>query len=60
MRVHLSELLEQACQSDDISKMCFSHGEPPGVCERRRSVKLEASISREDQTLGGHSGRPSE
>jgi hypothetical protein len=30
------------------------------VCERRRSVKLEASISRQNQTIGGHSGRPLE
>jgi len=43
-----------------ISKMYFSHWEPPGVSERRRSVNLEASISGENQTLGGHSGRPSE
>jgi hypothetical protein len=28
------------------------------VCERRRSVKLEASISRENSTIGGHSGQP--
>jgi len=44
----------------DISKMYFSHWEPPGVFERRRSVNLEVSISGKDQTLGGHSGRPSE
>jgi len=43
-----------------ISQMYFSHWEPPGVSERRRSVNLEASISGENQTLGGHSGRPSE
>jgi len=43
-----------------ISKMYFSHWEPPGVCERRRSVNLESSISGENQTLGRHSGRPSE
>ena len=43
-----------------ISKMYFSHWEPPGVSERRRSVNLEASISGENQTLGGHSARPSE
>jgi len=30
------------------------------VCERRRSVNLEASISGENQTLGGHSGWHSE
>jgi len=48
------------CPKYDISKMYFSHWEPPGVCERRRSVNLEESISGENQTLGGHSGRPSE
>jgi hypothetical protein len=44
----------------NISKMYFSRWEPPGVSERMWSVKLEASISGEYQTLGGHSGRPSE
>jgi len=44
----------------DISKMYFNHWEPPGVSKRRRSVNFEASISGENQTLGGHSGRPSE
>jgi hypothetical protein len=39
-----------------ISEMYFSHWEPPGVCERRRSVNFEASISGENQTLEGHSG----
>jgi hypothetical protein len=43
-----------------INKMNFSYWEPPGVSERRQSVNLEASISIENQTLGGHSGRPSE
>jgi hypothetical protein len=43
-----------------ISKMDFSHGEDPGVRERRRSVNLEESIPGEYQTLGGHWGRPSE
>jgi hypothetical protein len=43
-----------------ISKMYFTHWEPPGVSERRRSVNLEASISGEHQTLGGYSGRQSE
>jgi len=43
-----------------ISKMYFSHWGPPGVCERRRSVNLEVSISEENQILGGHSGLPSE
>jgi len=40
--------------------MYLSHWEPPGVCERERSEKLEGSISGENQTLGGHSGQPSE
>jgi hypothetical protein len=40
----------------DISKMNCSYGEPPGVYKRRRSVKLETSISGENLTLGGHSG----
>jgi len=44
----------------NISTMYFIHWEPPGVCKRRRSVNVEASISGEHQTLGGHSGRPSE
>ena len=43
-----------------ISKMYFSDWEPPGVCERRGSVNLKASIWGENQTLGGHSSRPSE
>ena len=43
-----------------ISKMYHSQMEPAGVCERWRSVKLEASISGENQTLAGHSGRRSE
>jgi len=43
-----------------IHKMYFSHWEPPGVCKRRRSVKIEASMSGENQTREGHSGRPSE
>jgi len=30
------------------------------VCERRRSGNLEVSISGANQTLGGHSGWPSE
>jgi len=45
---------------EDISRMYFSHWEAPRVSERRRSVNLEASISGENQTLGGHSGRPLE
>jgi hypothetical protein len=43
-----------------ISKMYFSHWKPPGVSERMWSVNLNASISGEYQTLGGHSCRPSE
>jgi hypothetical protein len=43
-----------------ISKMYFSHWKPPGVSERMWSVNLDASISGEYQTLGGHSCRRSE
>jgi len=43
-----------------ISKINFSHWEPPGVSERMWCVNIEASISGEYQTLGGHSGWPSE
>jgi len=43
-----------------ISKMYFSLWKPPGVSERMWSVNLDASISEEYQTLGGHSGQPSE
>jgi len=43
-----------------ITKMYFSLWKTPGVSERMWSVKLEASISGEYQTLGGYSGRPSE
>ena len=43
-----------------ISKMYFSHWKPPGVSERMWSVNLNASISGEYQTLGGHSCRPSQ
>jgi len=43
-----------------ISKMYFSLWKTPGVSERLWSVNLEASISREYQTLGGYSGRRSE
>jgi hypothetical protein len=56
LKTPVIEWMESRC----ISKMYFSHLEPPGVSERRRSVHLEASISGEDQTLGGHSGRRSE
>jgi hypothetical protein len=47
-------------ESTNISKVYISYWETPGVSERRRSVNLEASISGENQTIGGHSGRPSE
>jgi hypothetical protein len=43
-----------------ISKMYFSHWMPPGVAERMRSVNLDASISGEYQTVGGHSCRRSD
>jgi len=43
-----------------ISKMYFSHWKPPGVSERMWSVNLDASISGEYQTLGGHLCQPSE
>jgi hypothetical protein len=33
---------------------------PPGVPEKMLSVNLDASISGEYQTLGGHSNQPSE
>jgi hypothetical protein len=45
---------------ESISKMYFSHSEPPGVFEMRQSVNLEASITGQNQTRGGHSGRPLE
>jgi len=43
-----------------IGKMHFSHWKPPGVSKRMWSVNSDASVSGEYQTLGGHSGRPSE
>jgi len=43
-----------------ISKMYSSHWMTPGVSERMWSANLDASFSGEYQTLGGHSGRPSE
>jgi hypothetical protein len=43
-----------------ISKMYFRHWKPPGVSGRMWSVNLDASISGEYQTLGGHSCWPSE
>jgi len=51
---------EEKREAESISKMYFSRWEPPGVSERMWSVNLEASISGDYQTLGGHSGRPSE
>jgi hypothetical protein len=38
-----------------ISKMYFIRLKPPGVSARMWSVNLDASISGEYQTLGGHS-----
>jgi len=55
-----NHLNDRATETTYITKMYCSHREPPGVCERRRSVNLEESIPGENQTLGGHSGRPSE
>jgi len=46
--------------NSSISKMEFSHWEPPGVSERMCSVNLDALISGECQTVGGHSSQPSE
>ena len=43
-----------------ISTMYFRHWKPQGVSERMWSVNIDASISAEYQTLGGHSCRPSE
>ena len=43
-----------------ISKMYFSLRKTPEVSERMWSVNLDASIAEEYQTVGGHSGRPSE
>jgi hypothetical protein len=45
---------------NNISKMYFSLWKPPEVSERMWSVNLDVSISGEYQTVGGHSGRPSE
>jgi hypothetical protein len=44
----------------NISKMYFCHWKSPGVSERMWSVNLDASILGEYQSLGGHSGWPSE
>jgi len=57
---HSIRMQELEVGSSHISKMYFSHWKPPGVCERRRSVNLEASSSGENQTLRGHSGQSSE
>jgi len=46
--------------SHNISKMYFSLLKTPEVSERMWSVNLDASISEDYQTVGGHSGRPSE
>jgi len=43
-----------------IRNMYFSHWKTPGVSERMWSVNLDASISAQYQTLGGHSGWASE
>jgi hypothetical protein len=43
-----------------ISKMDCSHWKPPGVSARMCSVNLDASISGEYQTVGGHFCWPSE
>jgi hypothetical protein len=43
-----------------FSKMYFSRWKYPGVSERMWSVNLEASVSREYQTLEGYSGRLTE
>jgi len=45
---------------DNISKIHFGYWDPPGVSERMSSVNLKASMSGEYQTIGGHSGWPSE
>ena len=57
---HLLHRLQQLGRYSkvNISKMYFSHFQPPGVSERMWSVNLDASISGEYQTIGGHSGRP--
>jgi hypothetical protein len=49
--------VQQHEPNQNISKMYFSHWKPPGVSERMWSVNLDASISGEYQTLGGHSCR---
>jgi len=57
---NFGQLFRTQTEDDCISKMYFSHWKTPGVSERMWSVSLDAWISGEDQTLGGHSGRPSE
>jgi hypothetical protein len=37
-------------------KICFGHGEPPGMAERMWSVNLDLSISGEYETLPGDCG----
>ena len=56
----IGSVLESMPRSVLISKMYFSHWKTPGVSVRMWSINLDASISGEYQTLGGHSGRPSE
>jgi len=60
MRSHSSNCNQRQRKGFNISTMSFSLWEPPGVSERMWSVNLDALISGEDQTLGGHSGWPSE
>jgi len=55
----LMEVIKHANQHC-LSRMYLSHWKPLGVSERMWSVDLDASISGESQTLGGHSCRPSE
>jgi len=57
---HKTQVVPRRGPNRFISTMYCSHWEPPAVCERRRSVNLEASIIGENQSLGGHSGRPLE
>jgi hypothetical protein len=72
LRASLEITLERIVKSDgsvassairsvfDISKMYFRPWKPSEVSERMWSVNLDASISGEYQTIGGHSARPSE
>jgi hypothetical protein len=43
-----------------ISKMYFTHRQTAGVSKRIWSLNIDTSNSREYETRGGHSGRPSE